>query len=169
MNSHFPVADEQNCHGETTNSENPLLREPTVRREDLSRELQGESGESQPADTADDAEALADFWSIQGDFIYRHHNEPRVRLYVPKEETFTIPLRYIDVTRSTHQDPDVLQEKRIDDCWNVDSNRPLSDSWTGFTKFTLLKEKPPKGCLWSGRRLTKVQTTSRPDHVWQEV
>ena len=26
----------------------------------------------------DDAEARADFWSIQSDFIYRHHNEPRV-------------------------------------------------------------------------------------------
>ena len=31
-----------------------------------------------------------DFRSIQGDFIYRHHNEPRVQLCVPKEETFTI-------------------------------------------------------------------------------
>ena len=35
------------------------------------------------------------FWSIGGDFIYRHHNEPRVQLYVPKEETFPIPLKYI--------------------------------------------------------------------------
>ena len=25
-------------------------------------------------------------------FIYRHHNEPRVQLYVSKEETFIIPL-----------------------------------------------------------------------------
>ena len=39
------------------------------------------------------------FWSIQGDSIYRHHNEPRFRLYVPKQETFPIPLEYIDVTR----------------------------------------------------------------------
>ena len=23
--------------------------------------------------------------------------------------------------------------------------------------------------LWSGTRLTKIQTTTRPDHVWQEV
>ena len=28
----------------------------------------------------DDAEARADFWSIQGDFICRHHNEPRLQL-----------------------------------------------------------------------------------------
>ena len=93
----------------------------------------------------DDAEGRADFRSIQGDFIYRHHNEPRIQLYAPKEETFPIPLKYIDVTRSAHTDLDVLQEKRIDDYWNVDSNRSLSDSWKGFTKFTLLKEKPPKG------------------------
>ena len=39
----------------------------------------------------------------------------------------------------------------------------------GFTKITLLKEKPPKGYMWSGRRPTKIQTTTRPDHVWSEV
>ena len=103
-------------------------REPTVRREDLSRELQGESGESQTTDTTDDAEVRADFWSLQGDFICRHHNEPRFQLYVPKEETFTIPLKYVDVARSTHTDLEVLLEKRIDDYWNVDLNGSLSGS-----------------------------------------
>ena len=49
-------------------------------REDFSGELQGELEESQPIRTTDDAEARADFWSIQGDFIYRHHNEPRVQV-----------------------------------------------------------------------------------------
>ena len=53
--------------------------------------------------------------------------------------------------------------------WNVELNRSLSDSWKVFTKFTLLKEKTPKENVWSGERLTKVQTTSRPDHVWPEV
>ena len=62
-----------------------------------------------------------------------------------------------------------MQAKRIDDHWNVDENRSLSDSWTGFTKFTLLNEEPPKGYMWSGWRLTEVQTTARPDHVWPEV
>ena len=66
---------------------------------------------------------------------------------MPKEETVSIPLKYIDVTRSTHTDLDVMQEKRIDDYWNVDENRSLSDSWTGFTKFALLKEKPLPGCM----------------------
>ena len=94
-------------------SEPTIRREPTVRSENLSGELKGESGESQP---------------IQSDFICRHHNEPRVPLHVPKGETFTIPLKYIDVTRSTHTDLDVMQEKRVDDNRNVDSNRSLSDS-----------------------------------------
>ena len=75
---------------------------------------------------------------IQGDFIYLLHNEPRVQLFVQKEETFLNPLKYIDVTRSSHTDLDVMQEKRIDDF--VDSNRSLSDSWKGFTKFIPLKE-----------------------------
>ena len=38
-----------------------------------------------------------------------------------------------------------------------------------LTKFTLLKEKPPMGYLLAGRRLTKVQTTTGPDHVCPEV
>ena len=126
----------------------------------------------QPAEPTDDAEASADFWSVQGYVICRHHNEPRVQLYVPKEETFPIPLKYIDVTRSAHTDLDVSQEKKIVDCWNVDSSKHLSDSWNswrGFTKFTPLKEKHPKGYMWSRKRLTKIQKTIRPDYVWPEV
>ena len=143
------------------------IRESTARSEDFNRELEGESGESQRAESTYDAEARADVRSIPGDFIYRHHKEPRVQLYVPKEETFPIPLKYIDVTRSTHTHLDVLQEKRIDDYWNVNSNRSLSDSRKGFTKLTLLK--PPKGYMRSGRRLTKNLTATRRDLVWPEV
>ena len=66
------------------------------------------SGESQPTESTDDAEDLADFWSIQGDFIYRHHNEPRDKLCVAKEETFPLPMTYIDETRSTYTDLDVM-------------------------------------------------------------
>ena len=59
-------------------------------------------------------------------------------LYVPKEETLPSPLGYFDVTRSTHTNLDVMQEKRVDDDWKVCWNRSFSDSWTGFTNFTLL-------------------------------
>ena len=60
--------------------------------------------------TQDVAEAKNGFWSITGDFIYLHHVEPRVKLYMPREESFPIPLKYIDVTRTTHTSLDVLLE-----------------------------------------------------------
>ena len=63
------------------------------------RPIQGEShidflGESegslpQPQDSLPDAgEAINDFWSMSGKFIYRHHVEPRVKLFSPREEAF---------------------------------------------------------------------------------
>ena len=57
----------------------------------------------------------------------------------------------MDVTWTFRTDLDVLQEKRMNDYWNVELDRTLSDSWTEFTKFTLLNEKPPQGYMWSGR------------------
>ena len=68
------------------------------------RPIQGESnihflGESegslpQPQDSFPDAgEAINDFWSMSGSFTNRHHVEPRVKLYSPREETFPIPLK----------------------------------------------------------------------------
>ena len=101
--------------------------------------------------------------------MYRHHVEPRVKLYSPREESFPIPLKYIDVSRTTHTNLDVMQERRIDDYWNIDGSRDLSDSWTGFTQFMPLEEKPPDGYMWSGVRLTRKQLTSRPDHLWPEL
>ena len=124
----------------------------------------------QPQDSFPDAgEAINDFWSMSGNFIYRHHVEPRVKLYSPREESFPIPLKYIDVSRTTHTNLDVKQERRIYDYWNIDGSRELSDSWTGLTQFTLLEEKPPDGNMWSGERLTRKQLTSRPDHLWPEL
>ena len=143
------------------------------------RPIRGEShldflGESEgslppPQDSFPDAgEAINDFWSMSGN-LNRHHVEPRVKLYSPREESFPIPLKYIDVTRTTHTNLCVKQEKRIDDYWNIDGSRDLSHRWTGFTQFTLLEEKPPDGYMWSGWRLTWKQQTSRPDHLWPEL
>ena len=55
--------------------------------------------------------------------------------------------------------------KQIDDYWNVFLNKSLSDSCKDFTKFTIFKEKPWKGYMWSVERLTKIQTTLRPENV----
>ena len=62
-----------------------------------------------------------------------------------------------------------MQKKRFDDCWNVDSNRSFSNSWKGFTKFTPLNGKTSQGIYVVRGILTKVQTTTGPDHVWPEV
>ena len=93
----FPIADgPPKLPAKDNEFRKPILwQEQPGRSEDLSGEIQGESGESQSAQPTDDAGARADFWSMQGAFIYRHHNEPRVQLCVPKEEKFPIPLKYI--------------------------------------------------------------------------
>ena len=153
------------------------LRTSTLIRQ---RPIRGEShldflGESEgclppPHDSFPDAgEAINDFWSMSGNFIYRHHVEPRVKLYSPREESFPVPLKYIDVSRTTNTNLDVKQEKRIGDYWNIDGSRDLSDYWTGFTQFILLEEKSPNGYMWFGWRLTRKQLTSRPDHLWPEL
>ena len=102
----FPVA-----HGRITLSgRDQELRTSTLKRE---RPIRGEGhvdflGESEgslspPHDSFPDAgEAINDFWSMPGNFIYRHHVEPRVKLYSPREESFPIPLKYFDVSRTTH-------------------------------------------------------------------
>ena len=84
----FPVADgtaKSSGRDHEFRESTPRLEQP-ARSDDLREELQGNSERSQPIETKDDAEARNDFWSIEGDFIYRHHIEPRVQHYVPKEE-----------------------------------------------------------------------------------
>ena len=124
----------------------------------------------QPQDSfPDSGEAINDFWYMSRSFENRHHVEPRVTLYSVREESFPIPLKYIDVSRTTHTNLDVKQEKRIDDYWNIDGSRDLSDPWTSFTQFNLLDEKAPDGYMWSGVRLTRKQLTSRPHHPWPGI
>ena len=36
--------------------------------------------------TRDDVEAICDFWTITGEFVYSHHVESRVLPYVPREK-----------------------------------------------------------------------------------
>ena len=156
----FPVADGRIklSGGDQELRTSTLIREHPIRGESQ-RDFLGESEGSlpPPQDSLPDAgEAINDFWSMSGNFIYRHHVEPRVKLYSPREESFPIPLKYIDVSRTTRTNLDVMQERRIDDYWNIDGSRDLSDSWTGFTQFTLLEEKPPDGYMWSGEETDKT-------------
>ena len=154
----FPVADGTvKIFGrEQSQRTSTLIRERPERGEEQ-EVLRGESdGLSSPTpvqddSTHDDAEAQNDFWSITGDFICRHHVEPRAKLYMPREESFPIPLKYTDGTRNTHTSLDVLLEKNLDDYWNVDGERELSDARTGFTIFILLNERPPQDPTMCGQ------------------
>ena len=112
------------------------------------RPSQGESnidflGESegslpQPQDSFPDAgEAKHDFCPCREASYTAITLNPEVKLLSSREESFPVPLKYIDVSRTTHTNLDVKQEKRIDDYWNIDGSRDLSDPWTGFTQFTL--------------------------------
>ena len=172
----FPISDgtAKISGGDRRLRTSTLIRERRERGEEQEI-LRGESdGLSSPIpfqddSTPDDAEAKNHFWTITGEFIYRHLVEPRVKLYPPEEESFPVLLKYIDVTRITDTTLDVMLEKHIEDYWNADEDRELSDAWTGFTRFLILNERPRDGYTWSRERLTRKQTTSRPDKVWPDM
>ena len=115
-------------------------------------------------------EAINDFWSMSGNFTCRHHVEPRVKLYSPREESFRIRLKYIDVSRTTH----------IRIWMSSKRNAPMIIGTSMGQEICLIlehvslsllywKRKPPDGQMWSGERLTKRQVTSRPDYVWPQL
>ena len=112
-----------------------LIRDRPDRGEEQD-DLRGESDESSlplQDSSQDGAEAGNDFL---------HHVEPRC----------------IDVTRGTSSILVVMLERHTDDYWNIEGDRDRSDSWTGFTRLTILDEKPPDGHTWSGKRPTKRKT-----------
>ena len=92
-----------------------MIRDRPIRGEghvDFLEESEGSLPQLQDS-LLDAGEAINDFWSMSGNFIYRHHVEPRVKLYSPREESFPIPLKYIDVSRTLHTNLDVKQENLL--------------------------------------------------------
>ena len=152
----FPIADGRI----KTPGGNQELRTSTLIRP---RPIQGEGhldflGESegsfpQPDDSLPVAgEAMNNFWSMSGSFVYRHHVEPRVKLYSPREESFPIPLKYIDVARTTHTNVDVKLEKRIE--WQLECRWVSRLVWSldGFShKLLCWKKNFPKDSCGLGR------------------
>ena len=109
-----------------------------------------------------------DYWTVTSELIIRHHLRPRTDLFVPSDSDSPIPIKYIDVLRSTSTDLDDYKEKSIQDIWSIDKDKKLSGQWTGRTTFTLLKSKPPPGFKWVEGRLTKIQKSKRPDSIRPE-
>ena len=123
-----------------------------------------------PEADRDAVEAMEDFWSMSGEFNDAYHVVPREQLYVPKESHhFRIPSKYLDVVSKQKTNLDKAEENSIDDSWNIDGNRILSESWSGSTRFRILRKHAPQGYSWVDGRLTKTQVTSRPETIWPEV
>ena len=110
-----------------------------------------------------------DFWSISGNFIFGRHVAPRVKLYVPREASFPIPLNIFDVTRTIDTSLGAMLEKKsmtigtLMEIENCQIRGQVSQDSPCGTK------KPPDGYTLSGERLTRKQTNSRPDNVWPEI
>ena len=150
----------------------PLLEpETTVRSEDdLSGEIQGESAGVSTGKTNrwrwTPCRLLVDpRWLHLSSSHWTSSSNSTCR----REETFPFPLKYMDVTRSVHTDLDVMQEKRIDDYWHVDSSKLCQSLGEDSQNSLHWKKSPPEGYMWSGRRPTKIQATPRPEKVWLEA
>ena len=72
----------------------------------------------------------------------------------PKDD-FPIRLSCIDVQRQTQTSIDVFREATIDDYWNIDGDKSLSEPSICVTRFELLSTNPPEGHMWRQGRLTK--------------
>ena len=115
-----------------------------------------------------DNEARDDFWSTFENYIYGHHVQPRVKLYVSNGGQFPFSLKSLDVVRRTSTAMDVLLESRRDDSWNVDGGQMLPVPWTSFIQFSMLNEKPPNGYTWPWERSTKCRQHPGPSIYGQK-
>ena len=86
------------------NNENPLPGHANDGDISAGRDAELES----PSQSAGGENAEQDFWSMSGDLITRWHRTPRLKMYVPDENTFPIPLKYIDVVRTTITDLEIM-------------------------------------------------------------
>ena len=136
----------------TSGTENIHLDTGTPDSRRKSMGFLGESEGSLPplCDSFPDAgEAITDFWSMSGNFIFRHHVELSVKLYSPRRITPYSTEVHWCIQNYSYQFGCQARETRIDDYWNIDGSRDLSDPWTGFTQIGLLEETLPNGFLWS--------------------
>ena len=146
----------QTLGGDQDRRTSTLIRQRPIRGES-NIDFLGESEGSLPPphDSFPDAgESTNDFWSLSGNFIFRHHVELRVKLYSPREESF----------RNTLTSPELF--KRIWMSGKRNASMIIGISMGQETCLILgqvsldlffWKKKPPDGYMWSGVRLTRKQ------------
>ena len=111
-----------------------------------------------------------DFWSITGDFIYRHHNEPRVQLYVPKKKKIS----YSNEVHRRYQDNTYITGCIVGGkCWRL-----LERGWREII-VRCMDRLHKIHFYWTKGHLTDIhgpggdsrekQATTRPDDVWPDM
>ena len=87
----FPIADGRikNFGGDQDLRTSTLVRQRPVQGESHIDFLGKSEGSLPPPQDSfpDEGEAINDFWSMSGNFIYHHHVETRVKLYSPSYST----------------------------------------------------------------------------------
>ena len=165
----FPIADGtvKLSGGDQVLGTSTLVRDRPDRGEEQGN-LRGESDGSSSTPLRDsswcDGEAWNDFWSISGNFCLPSSRGAQSQT-VRAERSIT---PYSTEIYRRDQDYKCIIGCNVGeifhDYWNVDGDRELSETRTGFTRFTILNEKPPDGCTWSGIRLTGKQNDLQARH-----
>ena len=60
---------------------------------------------------------VSDYWTVRATAVVRHHVTPRMRLYITNEAACPIPLRFLDVVRSTITNLEDSKYAFVKDVW----------------------------------------------------
>ena len=135
-----PIADEtvKISGGDQRLRTSTLIRDRTNRGEEQAHINNHLFVIAQDDSTLDDAEARNDFWSTSGDFSFPSSCGTQSQTLRAERSIIPYSTEIYRRYRKYHTSWDVMLEKNIDDYWNVDGDRELSDTWTGFTRVTVL-------------------------------
>ena len=136
-----------------------MIRQRPIRGES-ERDFLGEPEGSlpPPQDSFPDAgEAIHDFWSMSGNFIYRHHVEP--------SETLLAERRIIPFSTEVQR-----RLQNYTQIWMLSkSAASMIIAISMGQEICLIHGQVSLSILWSGRRLTRKQLTSRPYYLRLEL
>ena len=72
-----------------------------------------------------------------GEFINRLHEEPRLKLYDPGNESFSIPMKYADLLRQSQTIINTISDNIINVIWTEAKGVNLSEEWTGTSRLQI--------------------------------
>ena len=82
-----------------------------------------------------------DSWSLSGESLYRHHEEPRLKFHDP----LPIPLKYVDTMRQTQTSVNNVSEHIVNDLWTEAEGVTLSEEWIGTARCQILRTRLSEG------------------------